>query len=1034
MENKTSVIMKRLVIFIQVITIFSFLNLSAQDIVLKGKELFGDMKARQIGPALMSGRIIDLEGHPTNDRIIYAATAGGGVWKSINGGASFKPIFDDYAQSIGTVELDPKDPDKTVWVGTGEIWTRNSVSIGDGLYKSNDGGANWTKVGFENSERISSIQIDPDNTSTMYVGVLGSLWGENEERGVYKSTDGGESWNKILYTNAGTGCSDIIMDPKNPNVLYASMWEFRRTAWSFESGGVNSALYKSEDAGVTWNKIHNGFPSGRLGRIAMAIAPSNNNIIYAVLETEDDDDKGLYKSEDGGKNWEHLNNDFGLVVRPFYFSRIVIDPRNPDVVVKAGLFGSISRDGGKTFKNLGPMHADIHDILFDINDSDRMYVGTDGGIYRTWDGGTTMEIVANIPVSQFYHISVDNEEPYNVYGGLQDNGSWWGPSRSAGGIEARDWNPVGFGDGFRVLRHPTKKIIYSEMQGAQNVWRYDIERNQAKTIQPLPVKGDPKLRFNWNAPMATSDHNPDRFYMGSQFLHKSDDMGDTWVKISPDLTTDDESKQNQVESGGLSTDNSGAENHCTIFTIAESSLDENVIWVGTDDGNVQVTTDGGATWNNVTSNIPDLPTNTWVYQIEASSHDKGIAYAVFDGHTQNDMNTYVYKTSDYGQSWTSLVTDDLEGFARSIQEDFVNPDLLFLGTEFGLFITIDGGKNWSKFTNNMPAVAVHAVELQKKTNDIVMGTHGRGVIIIDDISPLREINQEVLAKNVYFFESKPTVIVEESGFGGTSTEMEYVGPNPTRSVKIIYYLKKRHVFGKMGMEIQDSEGKTLIELTPGKSKGINIVTWNYRVKQPKIAKGKTFTFGGFTAPRVPAGKYKVLMTKGKESYETEVELINDPNSILTATERESLHQTTVKLYDMTQELAYLVYQIDEYVSGAEKLKQSDPKSAKTVDPMIKDLMALKETLVITTGDNYVGSADPQLREKLADLFSKIAGGFNAPSSSEMGNMSLLEESFNKAKSTFEEIKLKRVLKLEKYLEKAGSEPVKIKTYEDFISD
>ena len=1024
--------MKKLLTVAFACTIVVF-GASAQEIVLKGKELFGNLKARQIGPALMSGRITDIESHPTNDRIVYVGAAGGGVWKSSNGGATFKPIFDENTQCIGQVAVDPNDPDNTLWVGTGEIWTRNSVSIGDGLYKTSDGGSTWKKMGFENSERIASIEVHPENSDVVYVGVLGALWGDSEERGVYKTTDGGETWEKLLYFDQRTGCADLMMDPSNPDILYASMWEFRRKAWGFESGGGNSALYKSTDGGANWTKIHNGFPDGDLGRIAVTVAPSNTKILYAVLETEENKDKGLWKSEDGGESWSHLNNDFGLVVRPFYFSRIVVDPRDPDVVVKAGLFGSISRDGGKTFKNLGPMHPDIHDILFDINDSDRMYVATDGGFYRSWDGGTTMEINTTLPLSQFYHISVDNDEPYNIYGGLQDNGSWYGPSRSIGGIEARDWTSVGVGDGFRVLRHPTKKIIYSEMQGAQNVWRIDVEREQSKTIQPLPVKGDPKLRFNWNAPMAISEHQPDRFYMGSQFVHKSEDMGDTWVKISPDLTTNDKSKQEQEDSGGLSTDNSGAENHCTIFSIAESPIDENVIWVGTDDGNVQVTQDGGKNWSNVTVNLTGLPANTWVYQIEASNHDKGTAYAVFDGHTQNDMNPYVYKTTDYGQTWTSLVTEDIRGFARTIQEDYENPDLLFLGTEFGLFITINGGKNWAQFTNNMPPVAVHRVELQKRTSDLVMGTHGRGVIIIDDISPLREISQEVLAKDVHFFDTKPTIIVEESGFSsGNYGAIDFVGSNPSRSAKIIYYLKKRHIFGKMTMAIKDANDNTMIELTPGKSKGINIVTWNYRIKQPKMAKAKSFTFGGFTAPRVPAGTYKVVMTKGKETYETEIELINDPKSLLTDEERTALHQTTMKLYDMSQELAYLVYQIDEYLVSAEKVAAIDPKGKKVAAPIMAELNKLKETLVVTEGDNYVDSREPQLRGKIADLFSKIAGSFNAPSSSDMDNLSLLEERFVTAQNDFEEIKLKRVLKMEKYMENSGTEPVKLQSYDDFI--
>ena len=990
---------KNLLVFALLLGLAPYYVANAQEeITLKGKELFGDITARQIGPALMSGRINDLENHPTNNRIIYAGTAGGGVWKSNDGGTTFNSIFDEYCQSIGAVALDPNDPDNTIYVGTGETWTRNSVSIGDGMYKSVDGGSNWTKMGFEKSERIANIIVNPKNSNEIYVGVLGALWGDSDERGVYKTTDGGATWNKVLYINQKTGCADLAMDPKDPNTLYASMWEFRRTGWSFESGGENSALYKSTDGGATWNKIHNGFPEGKLGRLAIAVAPSNPQILYTVIEAEKDEKKGLYRSDDAGKSWKQLNNDFGITVRPFYFSRIVVDPKNPDVVVKGGLNGSISRDGGKTFKDLGNMHSDIHDITFDINDSDRMYAGTDGGVYRSLNGGTTMEIVENLPLSQFYHISVDDAEPYNVYGGLQDNGSWYGPSSSPGGIEARDWNSIGGGDGFRVLKHPTKNIIYSEMQGAENVWRYDVDNKRIKTVQPLPQKGYPKLRFNWNAPMAISAHQPDRFYMGSQFLHRSEDMGDTWKIISPDLTTNDPNKQMQEASGGLSADNSGAENHTTIFTIAESTLDQDVIWVGTDDGNVQVTQDGGKTWTNTSMNISGLPKNTWCYHIEASVFDKGTAYAVFDGHTMNDMNPYAYKTTDFGKTWKNIISDDVKGFVRNIQEDYVNPDLLFLGTEFGLYITVDGGKNWSKFTNNMPAVAVHFIDLQKKTNDLVMGTHGRGVIIIDDISPLREINQEVLAKNVHFFESKPTIIFEEGSFAGSfGTETQFRGPNPSRAAQIKYYLKKRHTFGKMTMEVQDMNGKTISELGPGKSKGINIVDWNYNIKQPKVAKGKTFSFGGFTAPKVEAGTYKVVMTKGKDTYEHNIEVIYDPKSPLTKEERAFKHQITMKMYDMTQDLAYMVYELDAILEKAEELKNKK---------LISNLNGLKETLVITTGDNYVGAAEPQLREKMADLYSKIASSYDKPSNAELESLSLIEERFEKAKKDYDKIKKK----------------------------
>ena len=977
------------------------------------KNLFGDLNARHIGPALMSGRINDLEVHPTNPRIIYAGTAGGGVWKSNDAGTTFNPIFDDYCQSIGAVAIDPNSPDKVIYVGTGETWTRNSVSVGDGLYKSIDGGTNWKKIGFDNSERIANIIVNPNNSNEVYVAVLGALWSDSEERGVYKSNDAGKTWNKVLYVDQTTGCADLAMDPNNPNVLYASMWEFRRTGWSFNSGGDKSALYKSTDGGKNWNKIHNGFPEGKLGRLAIAVAPSDSNILYTIIEAEKDSKKGLYRSDDAGANWKQLNNDFGITVRPFYFSRIVVDPRNPDVVVKAGLSGSISRDGGKTFKGLGNMHGDIHDIVFDVNDSDRMYVGTDGGVYRSWNGGTTMEIVEGLPLSQFYHISVDNEEPYNIYGGLQDNGSWYGPSTSSGGINARDWNSIGGGDGFRVLKHPTKQIIYSEMQGAANVWRYDVENKLIKTIQPLPKKGYEKLRFNWNSPMAISAHQPDRFYMGSQFLHRSEDMGDTWTIISPDLTTNDKSKQEQEDSGGLSMDNSGAENHTTIFTIAESPLDENVLWVGTDDGNVQVTTDGGKTWTNTITNISGLPANTWVYHIEASSHDKATAYVVFEGHTTGDMTPYTYKTTDYGKTWNDIITDDVVGFVRNIQEDYVNPDLLYLGTEFGLYITLNGGQSWSKFTKNMPSVAIHFIDLQKRTNDLVMGTHGRGVIIIDDISPLREFSTEMMTKKVHFFDSKLAVMIDQSGFSGSfGTETQFVGRNPLRGAQIKYLLPKRHTFGKMTLEIQDMEGNMIVSLGPGKSKGINIVNWNFTIRQPKVAKGKTFSFGGFTSPKVKAGTYKAVLTKGKETFEHTFKVIYDKRSGLSSEDRELKYETTMKMYDMTQELAYLVYELDAILDVSKDKKK-----------LVTALNTLKETLVITTGDNYVSSAEPQLREKMADLYSKIESSYDKPSNAEFDNLSVIEERFNKAKTDFEKLKKKARLK-----------DFKIKTFEEFVKD
>jgi photosystem II stability/assembly factor-like uncharacterized protein len=1001
-------------------------------IPLKGEELFGSLRARQIGPALMSGRVSDIEGHPTDPKVLYIASGGGGIWKSTDGGVVFRSVFDKHAQSVGALAIDPQQPDKIVWAGTGEVWTRNSVSVGDGLYKTEDAGENWKRMGFEKSERISSVKVHPKNSNVVYVGVLGPLWSAGTERGVYKTTDGGATWSQLLYVDENTGCSELVLDPSNPDILYAAFWEFRRTAWSFSSGGLKSALFKSVDGGKTWNKIHKGFPEGKLGRIAVAVAPSKPSTLYAVIESEKPEQKGMYRSDDGGTTWAFTNGDFELSVRPFYFSRIVVDPTNHEVVYKAGLSGSVSKDGGKTFKNLGSMHSDIHDFWVHVQNPDMLFVATDGGLYRSWDGGTVLEMVKNLPLSQFYHVSVDNATPYQVYGGLQDNGSWYGPSESPGGIENRDWFSVGYGDGFRVYRHPTKaNIVYSEMQGAENIWRYDTEKRQSKIIKPYPVKGDPKLRFNWNTPIQISKHKPDRLYVGSQFLHRSDDMGESWVKLSPDLTTNDKTKQQQENSGGLSMDNSGAENHCTIFTIAESPLDEAVLWVGTDDGNLQVTSNGGKTWTNVALNLSGVPKNTWVYHVEPSVFDKNTCYVVLEGHTRGDMMPYAYKTTDLGKTWKSIVSSDVKGFARSIKEDIENPNLLFLGTEMGLFVTVDGGINWSQFTNNMPAAAVHFIALEPRRSDLVLATHGRGVIIIDDISPLRQITPAVIEKPLHFFSTKPTMLDDETPFAEGGDAGQFVGPNPDNRAKIIYYLKSRHTFGKMTLEVLNKEGKQVADLTPGKSKGINIVYWGYTLKSPKVAKGKTFAFGGFAQPRLTEGVYTVRLTKGKEVFETTLELAPDPNSMHSSQDRKNQFDATMKLYNMTEQLAYDVDRIDAMSEAIASAVKQQPSMKKTLDPFHNKLQRLKDSLVVMKGDNYVGSAEPMLREKISGLYSEVASYYGSPTAAQMENLALLETRQNESRKNVEAFVGKELPELNKKLIAAKQSEIKLRSFEAF---
>ncbi len=1007
-------------------------------IPLKGNELFGSLRARHIGPALTSGRVADIDGHPTDGRVMYAGTAGGGVWKSMDGGISYKPVFDKHIQSIGAVAIDPKQPDLLAWVGTGECWTRNSVSMGDGIYKTTDGGQNWANLGLAKTERISAIKIDPANPNTVYVGAMGALWNANAERGVFKTTDGGATWEKILFVDENTGCSDLAMDPVTPNTLYAAFWEYRRTGWSFNSGGPKSGLYKTTDGGKTWAKIHNGFPAGTLGRIAVAMAPSAPNRLYAVIESDKAETKGLYRSEDAGASWKRTNGDFELTVRPFYFSRLVIDPRNPDIILKGGLSGSISRDGGKTFSTLGNMHSDVHDFVFDPQNSNLITAATDGGVYRSFDGGNVFEQVKGLPVAQAYQVSVDNASPYNVYLGLQDNQSWYGPSESPGGIENRDWHCVGAGDGFRVYPHPTKKnILYSEMQGADNIWRFDTERQQTKIVKPLALANEPKLRFNWNAALQISPHQPDRLYVGSQFLHRSEDMGETWAKISPDLTTNDPAKQQQEASGGLSMDNSGAENHCTIFSVSESPLDQNMIWVGTDDGNVQVTTDGGKNWTKVVGpgaagNVPGLPKNTWAYHVEPSRFDKNTAYVAFEGHSSGDMTPYVYKTTDLGKTWKALATPDIKGFARHIKEDLVNPNLLFLGTEQGLYVTVDGGQNWSAFTNNMPPVAVHYIAIQPDENDLVLATHGRGIIIIDDISPLRQITSELLAKEVTFMSVLPTAQRDGGGFQVGGDAGEFVGENPSRAARITYFLKNRHTFGKMSMDVYDAAGKKVGDLVPGKAKGINIVDWNYRLKPPKVATGKTLTFGAFAQPRLPEGTYTVRLTKGTNTYEAPLTLQPDPKTTHTAADRKAQFEAVMKLYGMTEQLGYVVDQVDALRKQTEEAAAKGAAYKKMADPLLKELDGLKETLVVMKGDNYVGSAEPQLREKIASLYSEMAGYYGRPSGAQLASLVVLEGQLAEKKARLEAIKTGRYKAVADRLAKDKIAVGTLRSFEEYL--
>ena len=1018
-----------------IIGVLSGLILQAQEITLQGQALFGTMRARQIGPATMSGRISDIVAVEEHPEIIYVGTAGGGVWKSISAGGIFSPIFDDYTQSIGKIAIDQQHPD-TLWVGTGETWVRNSVSVGTGIYKSVDGGTTWELKGLENSERISDILIHPEDPDIVYVGVMGHLWNANEERGVYKTTDGGENWEKILYVDENSGCADMDMDPQNHEILYASMWDFRREPDFFRSGGKGSGLYKSTDGGKTWGQIHQGLPDTILGRMALAVAPSNGNTIYLTVEVKEKDKKGLYVSNDAGESWKKINNEFNTTVRPFYFSNLVVDPKNDSVVYKCGLNLIVSNDMGESFRTVGSgVHSDIHAVWIDPNQTKHILIGTDGGVYESLDGGYLFKMFMNLPVSQFYHVSVDMDKPYHVYGGLQDNGSWYAPSQKAGGIQNSDWKLTFGGDGFYSFKHPVDKdIIYCEYQGGEIV-RYNKSTGQAKDIKPYPDAGEDDFRFNWNAPVHLSATNPERMYFGAQYLFMTEDRGDTWERISPDLTTNDPQRQRQKQSGGLSIDNSTAENNTTIYTIAESPKDENVIWVGTDDGNLQVTVDGGITWTNVVDNIQGLPPKTWVTFVEPGHHQRDRLYVTFDGHRTGDMAPYIYRTDDLGKTWTDLKSPEMEGYCLSVREDLQNPDLLFLGTEFGLYISVNGGNSWSRFKNNLPKVGIRDMVIHPRDHALVMATHGRGVIIIDDITPLRQITADIVDKNVHFFETAPAVIRDPgSGNSWFSGAGNFTGPNPPETARIVYYMNKRHTFGKMYLEIYDDEDNLIREYPAGKSAGINIVEIPIRSEKPKSAptNNRMALFGSLFGPSLPQGEYKVKLIKGKDSFETKFELVYDPGSPYTVDDR-ILQDTYVrKLFRMSEDLAFIYYATEEMKNQARSKNTESKKIIRELTEFSNRVEKFNTKLVALEGDMYVDEEE-KIRERISNLYRQISSYPGRPSNSQMDRTEVLEDEMNKIEAEFINIQNEELLKINRLLEKQGLEPINYQTKEIFLS-
>lgn len=959
---------------------------------------FGAIEARQIGPAVMSGRIAALDAVDSDDRIIYIGAASGGVWKSNNRGLSFEPIFDDYIMSIGAIDIDQNHPD-TVWVGTGEPWTRNSVSIGKGVYKTTDGGESWDFMGLENTERISRIIVHPENSDIVYVAALGTLWAPNQERGIFRTMNGGETWENILFVDENTGAADISIDPNNPDILYAGMWDFERKAWIFRSGGPGSGLYTSIDGGNNWIEITgNGLPEEELGRIAVSVSPVVEGRVYALVEAKEEG--GLYRSDDYGKSWEKTNSTAVVKERPFYFSNIYADPVDSNTVYKPSFNINVSTDAGETFRLTfaaggpaggGNIHVDHHAFYVSPVDNQRLYLGTDGGLYISNDRGATWQFSRDLPISQFYHVNVDNQKPYWVYGGLQDNGSWAAPNESPGGIENKDWVNLGGGDGFNVFTAPDDpNIVFWQSQGG-NVRRSYRDTRESKDIKPLKDAQTDELRFNWNTPILFSPDG-DRLYVGAQYLYVSEDMGDSWTRISDDLTTNDPEKQKQSESGGITIDNSTAENNTTLFDISESPLDKNLIWVGTDDGNIQFTRNGGEQWSEVSKNIDGYPEHAWVSSITASKFDKARAYVTIDAHRVGNMGVYVYKTENYGKDWTLITDDNIEGYTHKIIEDLENENLLFLGTEFGLYVSFDRGENWVRFKGNLPKVSVRDLVIHPQEDDLVLGTHGRGIMIVDDISPLRGISNELLQQDVAFLEMKPFLISGPIGFEQTfAGDGEFSGNNPPQTAEITYYLKRRHIFGDMFIEVYDEAGNFLKKLPAGKRKGINRVSFNIRKDPPKVPRSNTLTFGALFGPAYPPGTYTIKLVKGDEVYESEITLQLDPDSRHTEEDRKVRLAAVNKAYDMLGELGFvdgkavhIMDQIEEHLEDS----TLDSSLSNSLAELHASLEELHKKMVATQTGGITG--EEQLRERISSIYGSIVNYQGRPTQTQIDALEVLE--------------------------------------------
>ncbi|WP_292946448.1 hypothetical protein [Olleya sp. UBA1516] len=961
-------------------------------------DLVKNMKPRNIGPGGMSGRVTAIDAVHSNPDIMYVGTASGGLWKSTSGGINWEPIFEkEVTASVGAVAIQQSNP-SVIWVGTGEGNPRNSLNGGYGIYKSLDAGKSWTLMGLENTRHIHRVVIDPTNPNIVYAAAIGSPWGEHPERGIFKTTDGGKSWKKILFANNKTGAADLVMDPTNPNKLIATLWEHKREPWFFKSGGTGSGLHITHDGGENWTKVteKEGFPKGELGRIGVAIAANKPNIIYALVEAKKN---ALYRSDDGGFKWKKINEKSDIGNRPFYYSEIYVDPQNENRVYSVYTYINVSEDGGKNFTQLMPayganngVHPDHHAWWIHPTNGNFMIDGNDGGLNITKDGGKNWRFVGNLPVAQFYHINVDNEYPYNVYGGMQDNGSWRGPAYvwRAQGIRNSYWQEISFGDGFDVVPDKDDSRYGWTMSQQGSVSRYDWQTGNNYTIQPTHPDKDVTLRFNWNSAINIDPFSNNTIYFGSQFVHKSTDKGLTWTVISPDLTTNDPEKLKQHESGGLTMDATGAENHCTILAIEPSPAEKDVFWVGTDDGRVHVTTNGGQSYNDVSNNLKGLPKGSWIAQIKASNKNKGEALLIANDYRRFNYTPYAYKTTNYGKTWERIVDEnDVKSYTLSIIEDLEEPNLLFLGTDDGLYVSINAGNNWTKWTEGFPTVSVKDLVIHPREHDLVIGTFGRAAWVLDDIRPLRAIakNKQVIDSKITLF--SPPIAYQAayqqptgSRFGADAM---FNGDNRGRGAQFTYLVnpvkaskeekneddddkandsdadddKNEIKWDSISLKIYNGDKliRTLKRKVP-ENKGLHKWTWYMDEKggdRPSRTVRKSSRESG--GVDVKPGNYKAILEYGDQTSETMITVASDPRLDVSTKNTDAVYAALKEIENIRQIAADATKQLAENKKLAEKYKTEltdlDKEKYKDEIKASKDIIKQIDELL----DIYIGKQD-----------------------------------------------------------------------------